>query len=141
MLSLVALSRSGLYFEVSKKYLHSVFRTVSGSLVTKIGVKRCTNVFILQSSQAGELDLISFLATNTSKILCQPAMDKSNLLPVEKKSDYVCSPGGIVGFQSLSHIYQQNSSCLADSEMILQGLHLEVEMYFILFYFICVCEI
>lgn len=77
----MARGRSGLYFEVSKKYLHNVFTTVSGSLVTKIGVKSCINIVI----SASELDLISFLSTSTSKIPCRPAMDKENLLSVRKK--------------------------------------------------------
>lgn len=130
----MARSRTSLYFEVSKKYLHNVFRTVSGSLVTKIGVKSCMNILILQRSQASELDPISFLSTSTSKILCRPTMDKSNFLPVEKKSDYMCFPEGIIGFQScsVSHIYQK-SSWLSVGEVILQGLHLKVEMSFISF--------
>ncbi|XP_014809617.1 PREDICTED: growth factor receptor-bound protein 14-like [Calidris pugnax] len=38
-----------------------------------------------QGFKESERDLISFLSTSTSKSLCKPAMDKSNLLSVGKK--------------------------------------------------------
>lgn len=129
MLSLVARSSPCLYFEVSKKYLKSVFRTVSGNWVTKIGVKSCINKSIfteLSSKWAGS----GGQEGNQNCLHTWHGQAKS--FTSRKESDYVCLPEGIICFQSclVSHVYQQNSSWLSYGELTLQGLPSEVEMSF-----------